>query len=139
MITKTSVSSEISDADFRTKEVLKQKVQEASEWKTDIVNNKNRLKLNYCEICNSKEHLEQHHVRGRKHGNEIITVCQECHNILTDKQRLWDRSWHDPDSSNKDSFLIRGLIDVFELKYEKTGFEYYKEMAKQLTKRFKYD
>jgi hypothetical protein len=63
----------------------------------------------------------------------------ECHTTLTDKQRLWDRSWLDPDSENKNAFLERGLIDVCELKYDKTGFEIYKWIAKKLTRGFSYE
>ena len=77
--------------------------------------------------------------RGIKHGNETITTCQECHKILTYKQNPWDRSWLDPNAVNKDAFLIRGLIDICELKYEKTGKEIYKLIAEELTRGFSYD
>ncbi|MCL4326218.1 MAG: HNH endonuclease [Candidatus Thermoplasmatota archaeon] len=133
MKNSTSESNCIDNADFKTQEIIDNESQEASDWIRDIRYNNNRPKLNYCEICNSKEKLEQHHIKGRKHGNEIITVCVKCHKELTDKQKLWSNS------GNKDSFLIRGLIDISELKYEKTGIEYYRLIAKQLTEGYKYD
>ena len=68
-----------------------------------------------------------------------MTVCQECHNTLTVNQRLWDRSWYDPNAKNKDAFLERGLIDIFELKYKKTGKEIFKLIAEELKRGFSYD
>ena len=139
MIEQISSSAYLIDSLYKAKETLNNKYQEASEWIMDIIENENRPKLNYCEICHSSEKLEHHHVRGRKHGNECITVCQECHKILTDKQRLWDRSWLDTDSDNKDEFLIRGTIDVCELKYQKTGIEIFKTYSEILTEGFSYE
>ena len=136
MISQLSISSKVYDAMFKAKEMQDNKYQEMSEWITDIIENEDRPKFDICEICNSDKKLEQHHIRGRKHGNECITVCQECHNTLTDKQKLWDRSWLDPDSNNKDAFLIRGIIDVCELKYQKTGIELFKLFSEKLTEGF---
>jgi len=139
MIEQISLSAYLIDALYKAKEIQDAEYQETLEWIMDIIENENRPKLNYCEICHSSEKLEHHHVRGRKHGNERITVCQECHKILTDKQRLWDRSWLDTDSDNKDAFLIRGLIDICELKYQKTGKEIFKIFSEKLTEGFSYD
>ena len=124
---------------FKAKEMQDKKYQEMSEWITDIIENENRSKTKECEICSSNKKLEQHHVRGHKHGNEFITVCQECHKTLTDKQRLWDRSWLDPDSENRDAFLIRGFIDVCELKYQKIGKEIFKIFSDIVKEGFSYE
>ena len=139
MNTKISLSSKFYDALYKAKETMDKEYQETLEWIMDIIANENRPEYSECEICRSNKQLEQHHLRGRKHGNECITVCQECHKILTDKQRLWDRSWLDPDSDNKDAFLIRGFIDVCELKYQKTGKEIFKIFSKILTEGFSYE
>ena len=139
MISQIPLFSEIFGAWFKAKDIEDREFEDAQAWITDIIENKDRPKLNYCEICHSSEKLEHHHVRGRKHGNERITVCQECHKILTDKQRLWDRSWLDTDSDNKDAFLIRGTIDVCELKYQKTGIEIFKTYSEILTEGFSYE
>ena len=139
MISQMSLSSEIFDALFKAKEIEDREFEDAQAWIIDIIENKDRPKLNYCEICHSSEKLEQHHIRGRKHGNECITVCYECHKILTDDQSTWDRSWLNPDSENKDAFLNRGIIDVCELKYQKTGKEIYKLFANQLKEGFTYE
>jgi len=139
MIAQISVSSKIYNAKFRAKEIMDSEYEAVSEWITDIIENPQRSKQSECEICNSNKKLEQHHVRGIKHGNETITVCHDCHEILTNKQRLWDSSWLDPNAVNKDAFLERGLIDIFELKYKKTGKEIFNRIAEELTRGFSYE
>jgi len=139
MNSEISISSKIYDSISKAKEILDKENQDALEWITDIKENPNRPKRNECEICNSDKKLEQHHVRGNKHGNERITVCQGCHETLTENQRSWDRSWLDRNAENKDAFLEKGLIDICDLKYEKTGQEIFKLIAKQLKRGFSYD
>jgi hypothetical protein len=139
MISEISISTKIYDSIYKAKEILDREYQDALDWITDIIENPNRPKKNECEICNSNKKLEQHHVRGNKHGNETITVCQECHNALTVNQGLWDRSWYDPNAENKDAFFERGVIDIFELKYKKTGEEIFKLIAEELKRGFSYE
>jgi len=140
MTSEISISIEIYDSIYKAKEILNKEYQDAFDWITDIIENPNRPKRNECEICCcSNTKLELHHVRGKKQGNETITVCQECHEILTNKQRLWDISWLDPNAENKDSFLARGLIDICELKYKKTGKEIFTLITEELTRGFSYE
>jgi len=140
MTSEISISTEIYDSIFRAKEILNKEYQDALDWITDITKNPNRPKRNECEICgHSHKKLELHHVRGKKHGNETITVCQECHETLTENQRLWDRSWLNPNAENKDAFLKRGLIDICELKYKKTGKEIFTLITEELKRGFSYD
>ncbi|MEM3502850.1 MAG: HNH endonuclease signature motif containing protein [Nitrososphaeria archaeon] len=134
-----SSSQNIYDALFKSKETVDMEYEDVRNWVTDILENPDREKHESCEICGSDKQLELHHIRGRKHGTECITVCKECHKTLTDNQRLWDRSWLDHESENNESFLIRGLIDVCKLKYEKTQIEIYRLFAEKLTERFSYD
>ena len=139
MTSEISISNEIYDSIYKAKEIMDSEYEDALKWITDIIENPNRPKRNECEICNSNKKLELHHVRGNKHGNETITVCHECHDILTVNQRLWDRSWFDPNVENNEVFLQRGLIDICELKYEKTGREIFKRIAEELKRGFSYD
>ncbi len=139
MITTVSVHSKIFEAIFRAKEKIDSEYEDTIEWITDITNNSDRPKYAECEICSSNKKLEQHHVRGRKHGNECITVCLECHKTLTGKQRLWDRSWLNTDAEDKDPFLIHGLIDICVLKYFKTDYEIYQKIADILTEVYSYE
>ena len=131
MISQSSLSSEIFDALYKAKDIEDRECEEASEWITDIIKNPDRLKLNYCEICGHFDtKIEEHHIRGRKYGNETITVCLKCHKILTDSQKLWN--YNDPDN-----LLDRGLIDICELKHSKTDIELYRRIAENLTASFK--
>jgi hypothetical protein len=139
MIAQISFSSKIYDSIFKANEMIDRECQNALEWMSDIIENHDRPKKNECEICNSNKKLELHHIRGRKHGSETITACRECHETLTNNQRLWDRSWLNPNSENKDAFLERGLIDICELKYEKTRQEIFKLIADELKRGFWYD
>jgi len=140
MLSQISLSTKIYDLIFRAKEMIDRECQNALDWVSDIIENPDRHKRNECEICNhSNKKLEQHHVRGKKHGNETITVCQECHETLTKNQRLWDTSWLNPNAENKDAFLERGLIDIFDLKYRKTGQEIFLLIADELKRGFSYD
>jgi len=140
MTSEIFISSKIFDSVYKAKEILDREYQDALDWITDIIGNPNRPKRNECEICgHSHKKLEQHHVRGNKHGNETITVCQECHETLTENQRLWDRSWLNPNAENKDAFLERGLIDICELKYKKTDKEIFKLIAEELKRGFSYE
>jgi len=140
MIAQISLSSKIYDSIFKAKEIVDSEYEDALNWITNIIKNLKRDKMNKCEICgHSDGKLELHHVRGIKHGNETITACQECHETLTENQRLWDRSWLDPNAENKEVFLERGLIDICELKYEKTGQEIFKRIAEELKRGFSYD
>ena len=131
MIFPISLSNEIYEAIYKSKDIEDRECEEASEWITDIIKNPDRPKLNYCEICgHSDGKLEVHHVRGQKHGNECITVCYECHKILSDKQRLWNHN-------NSCNLLDRGMIDICVLKHAKTDIELYRRIAENLTASFK--
>lgn len=139
MITQLSTQSKIFEAVYRANEQIDREYKDALDWITDIIINQYRSKLNECEICGSNNKLELHHVRGRKHGNECITVCYECHRSLSSKQKLWPQEWLHDNSDYTESFLIRGLIDVYELKYRKTGQEIYGKIAEILTEEFTYE
>jgi len=150
MIAQITLSSKIYDSIFKakdimdseyenTKERLDKEYEDALKWIIEIIENPKRSKQKECEICHSNKKLEQHHVRGRKHGNEIITVCHECHETLTVNQRSWDRSWLDPNAENKEVFLVSGFIDISELKYKKTGQQFFDIIAKQLKRGFSYE
>ena len=129
MISRISVSSTVLEAIFRAKEITDSEYRKANDWITDILENEQRDKKKECEICRSPRKLEVHHIRGRSYGDEVITVCLECHRTLTGKQRLWNYQ-------NSELLLERGIIDICELKHEKTGISIYKRIAEYLTSRY---
>ena len=50
MISQVSLSSEIFDALYKAKEIEDREFEDAQAWIIDIIENKDRPKLNYCEI-----------------------------------------------------------------------------------------
>lgn len=42
-----------------------------------------------CVVCGETDPrcLEAHHLPGQKYGNELVTVCRNCHRKLSDDQR----------------------------------------------------
>jgi hypothetical protein len=95
-----------------------------------------------CEICEAEEDLELHHIGGRKHMRNTITVCQNCHRILSDLQKLWDKRWEltDQSESVRDAFLLQGLYDILKLKsrYSKTSYEDLADkLVEEISKRLK--
>lgn len=69
-----------------------------------------------CVLCGRSGPLEAHHIAGRRHGEQVIKVCPQCHQRLTERQDLWDPRWQSAGrSSPLDlSFLLRGYIDILE-------------------------
>ena len=131
MISESSLSNEIYEAIYKSKEIEDREYEEALEWMTEIKENPDRAKRTYCEICgHSDGKLEVHHVRRRKYGNETITVCLDCHKFLTSNQRLWDYN-------NPCNLLDRGMIDICKLKYAKTDIELYRRIEENITASFK--
>lgn len=93
----------------------------------------------YCEICGkqiNRENSELHHIAGKKHSTyHIIHVCLECHSVLSERQKLWDKRWwhlDQPDHVRK-AFLLQGISDILRLKTRKTGNPEYEMLADQLT------
>ena len=72
-----------------------------------------------CIICFESNPivLEQHHIAGRNNSTATVTVCGNCHKILTTKQTSWHKSWSF--SNNMDEmqflFLFAGLNDIGQL------------------------
>lgn len=65
--------------------------QENSNWKNGISTYRNqKSKEHLCELCNSNQRLEVHHIDFDRSNNEkknLIKVCDKCH-------RLLHRGWH---------------------------------------------
>lgn len=75
-----------------------------------------------CVGCGESDPLvlEQHHIAGRKHSDDLAIVCANCHRKLSDQQRD-----HVPPGSEKAEGLlakvghfILGLADLFALAIE---------------------
>lgn len=47
----------------------------------------NRSRTKPCDICEKKDRLEEHHLRGRKipdpnHPSNICAICSSCHTLI---------------------------------------------------------
>ena len=94
-----------------------------------------RIKKDHCEICNligyDSSSFELHHIAGRKHDYRTVTICKNCHRILSDEQKTRDHRWwmtNQPESIRK-AFFLQGLCDILRLKSRKTGDSVYEKYA----------
>jgi len=114
---------------------VEKEIESAEKWVNQIIiqtYEQSKIKAENCGICGCTDRKrEQHHVAGRKHDYRIITVCTECHDELTRRQKLWDARWwkeNQPDNV-KQAFLIQGIHDILELRAKKTGDSNYAKLA----------
>lgn len=94
-----------------------------------------KIKKDYCEICLIRYvKFFSHHIGGRYNDFRQITVCGDCHDIVTEKQKLDARIWTEgnPDFLKK-SFFLRGLYDVLILMAQKRNNTFYSDIANLLT------
>jgi hypothetical protein len=88
-----------------------------------------------CEICNSIEGLELDHISGRKHDYRTATLCYDCHQWHSKKQRAYGKEWEQKDQPEnmRQAFFLKGLIDLLELKAIRTGNSNYRTLAENYT------
>lgn len=56
--------------------------------------------------------LEQHHLAGRAASDFTITLCRNCHALLTDWQEDWDERLRHPKTPvERLAALLQGLVD----------------------------
>lgn len=69
-----------------------------------------------CIICFAANPLvlERHHIGSRNNSTATITVCCNCHKILTTKQTSWHRAWSFKNNTDELQFLFlfAGLNDI---------------------------
>ncbi|MGI0014862.1 MAG: hypothetical protein ACREBU_15690, partial [Nitrososphaera sp.] len=72
-----------------------------------------------CIICFEANPLvlEQHHIAGKNNSNATVTVCANCHKVLTTKQTSWHKSWSSENNVDEMQFLFlfAGLNDMGRL------------------------
>ncbi len=70
-----------------------------------------------CVICGMDDWrcLEEHHIAGQAHGEDLATVCRNCHRKLTDDQKDHPRCGGDPLHSQSIGYLLLGLAELFAL------------------------
>ena len=82
-----------------------------------------------CQLANRRSdgRLESHHIAGREHLPDALTVCLPCHNELSEKQKKWQYNKHE--SHIALSSYFHGLSDVFELLFERIKQNHLRELA----------
>jgi len=82
-----------------------------------------------CQLANRRndDRLESHHIAGREHLPDALTVCLPCHNELSEKQKKWQYSKHEPHITLSSYF--HGLSDIFELLFERNKQDHLKALA----------
>lgn len=76
-----------------------------------------------CAICGEADPrcLEAHHLAGEKYGNEVVTVCRNCHRKLSDHQ-LDHAPGLKPDPESNDGLIghfLLGLSDFLSMVVER--------------------
>lgn len=92
-----------------------------------------KITMEKCEVCKSRDGLEAHHIAGRKHDYRTVSLCSDCHQDLSRKQRAWGKEWgrQNQPEQVRQVFFLRGLIELLELKAIKTGNSNYCTLAMQ--------
>jgi hypothetical protein len=97
------------------------------------------LNFPYCILCHITGRwprqksiiLQQHHVAGKVQGNpnqpDTISVCQRCHDYLSDHQRSW--LLYRKDQVTRLSCYFFGWADIFELLSNKSGLLYFERLG----------
>ena len=72
-----------------------------------------------CVICGESDPrcLEKHHLAGEKHGDDLVTVCRNCHRKLSDDQ-LDHAPGREPNPESKEAAIghfLLGLCDFLQM------------------------
>jgi hypothetical protein len=114
------------------------KINQTNQWINSVINQPekdSKIKKDYCEICLIRYvKFFSHHVGGRYNDFRQITVCGDCHYIVTEKQKIDARIWTEgnPDFLKR-SFFLRGLYDILILMAQKRNNPLYSDIANLLT------
>lgn len=106
-------------------------------WLNDITTRDPKLTLKkiYCEVCERYKKFEAHHIAGEKHDDRTIMVCESCHRILSDWQKMWGNGWEKEDQPERlrRAFFLMGLRDILRLKSKMTCNSIYESIAERYT------
>lgn len=74
--------------------------------------------IGQCTIC--RRHnlpIEHHHLAGRKHASMTISICLNCHAMLSRRQYQWPDLWR---GNPCIGFLFVGFMDYYALSIDPT-------------------
>lgn len=75
-----------------------------------------------CVVCGEDDWrcLEQHHMAGQHYGDDLATVCRNCHRKLSDDQKDHPQKVEkSPSRLESIGHLLLGIADLFALIVEK--------------------
>lgn len=128
------LSIPVSQAVCSLKDDLRREALAIDVWMNQLTNQDEKeakTMKDQCEICNSTEKLELHHIAGRKHDYRTLTVCRVCHEELSAHQIQWDGRWWKVDQPDgvREAFFLKGLRDILTLKAKKANNTLYEALA----------
>jgi cytochrome c553 len=130
--TALSLTVSIARAVEEARERLEDGLDEATAWVEQVWTG--ALESDQCAICERKDGpFEEHHIAGKLNSDLTLTACLRCHSRLSERQSGWDPRWQRAANlpSLKETFLIRGLVDLCEERARHLGTAYH-ELAKRL-------
>jgi len=73
-----------------------------------------------CLICGYNDDpliIEEHHFAGKHNSNITIPVCPNCHRVLSNKQKGWDKEWTLPNNppEKRLEFIRIGIAEILFL------------------------
>ena len=88
-----------------------------------------------CVLCPSvHSNLEQHHVAGKANYPDTITLCEPCHDELS---QIYQPTWL-PWVLTPLACYVIGWRDIFHLIWVKTNNSYFLELAKKFAQNARY-
>ena len=105
-----------------------------------LIDAKDCVERRFCILCqfvgvssNTTSNLQQHHIAGKVYGqpnfHDTITVCDQCHNFLTDHQRAWLINLKDPPLRLSSYFF--GWANIFDLLYYMSEISLFENLARR--------
>jgi hypothetical protein len=81
----------------------------------------------YCLTCRQNHHdLEQHHIAGGANFPDTVTLCETCHDELSN---IYQPKWICRAKNPLECYFL-GWSDIFHLMLAKTGHLYFYELFK---------
>jgi hypothetical protein len=81
----------------------------------------------HCVICGRSDLiLEQQHVAGRANYSDTVTLCESCHDELSN---IYQPKWIRTQRNHVECYFL-GWSDIFHLMWVKTKHPYFYELSK---------
>ena len=87
-----------------------------------------------CVVCDSPVARDGHHIAKWMQDERTVPVCKQCHQQLTEDQKLWDRRCELPGQPDnvQQAFILYGIRDICRRRGRKLGDSNYEVYADML-------